>query len=341
MKKILLVDFSPIWVRFVFNGVNYHKEMGGEKKKELGGIYDFNEYADVVIFNTISEITTFKHKFNVDEIVLAFDTKEAGKYWRHDLWSGYKHGRRKDAEFDWKVVHQYQDELKNILDNYSTWKVVSVPRAEGDDVIFTLVPYLDKKDEVQDIIVSSADHDITQCLGLSKKCHFWETKATAKNKEDAFVNEDIDVEDLRFNHSVFGDRGDYIQHIKAWSKFSKSFREKYPDIDEVSAYPKRYEINEKFKEKFGVEAYSHPRFGRKMFDKSQKSLKEVLKENPIYELNYELNKKLVLSENVPKEIQSEIIATYERANTKRDIQKLMEYFQKLGAFELTGSVGLM
>jgi len=367
-KNILIIDFSPIWVRFIFNALKTHISDNNQIKQfnqtESEYTYNFHEFADIVIFNTISEICKMKNKFrdtdsNI-EIVIAFDTKytETHKYWRHELWSGYKHGRRRNAKFDWNIANEYQNHLKHILDEYSGWTVISVPGAEGDDVIFTLTSYFSNLPQKPDIIISSCDHDVTQCL-VFENCKFWETKSAVKNKNDSFVtnlNTD-DIESIRFNHVVFGDRGDYIQHIKSWSRFSDKFKKlindnsadvtkatKFKNFDELRAYPFRHELNERIYQKYGFYAYSHPQFGVKTLSKLMQdgnSIDDILSENPIYKLNYELNKKLVLRENVPDKIQNDIIENYLNANTNRNIAKLIEYFTNIGAFELIGMVGLM
>jgi hypothetical protein len=334
----LLVDFSPIWTRFVFNGRKQYINDGGKKNSD--GFYDFNEFKDIVIFNTIEEITSFKYKFKVQEIVLAFDTKENGKYWRHDIWSGYKYGRRKDADIDWKVIQQVQNELKKIFDTLTSWKVVSVPRAEGDDVIFVLSKFLGK---TNNIIVHTVDHDLSQCQELADNVMVFETKNTCNTKQDAFVCKMTpeEIKELQFNHVVFGDSGDYIKHIKSWSRMSDKFKELYPSKTALDMYPKRHELDVAFKKKYEVSAYKHPRFGAKTFAKSSDTLEDILDSNPIHRMNYDLNRKLVLPYYIPKNIEDNIINAYLNAKSERDIARLMKYFTENGMFELQGKIGLL
>jgi hypothetical protein len=95
-----------------------------------------------------------------------------------------------------------------------------------------------------------------------------------------------------------------------------------------------------FYEKTGKDAYSHPRFGYKMFKKSGKSLEELLDENPIYRWNYERNRKLCLPDSVPEEYKPEVINQYKK-EPKKDVSKLLEFFNRYNLFELQGKLQLL
>jgi hypothetical protein len=134
--KILLVDFSPVTYRWIFSSTTTAVKTLNLKKDE-NGLYNFNEYKDMYFYKILEDISKFKQRFNADEVVFAIDSKP---YWREKYWSGYKYGRFKadKSGINWKQAKEAQNELIDILDKYSSFKVIKVPGVEGDDILFTL-----------------------------------------------------------------------------------------------------------------------------------------------------------------------------------------------------------
>ncbi len=339
--KIAILDMSPILYGNLFSATNYAKN--NKIKKDDDGKYILEEYKDVVIQKIIEELAGYKNKFEVDELILAFDTPTKEGYWRKDIWEGYK-SKRKDqrdkSNIQWDEAFELFQELKNKFDNCSNSKVISVPRAEGDDVIFVLSEYLSKNNKV---IISSSDHDFLQCV--SDNCKFWRTTRTqGMEKSDFCYVTKEEKEDIIQEHIISGDDGDGFGHFKQYSRFSEEFLEKYPQYKnkELELYPKRFKIQEMFKKKYGedAKAYNHPRFGYKSFKKSKKELKNVLKENKIFEMNYQMNKKLALPEYIPQEIKEQIINNYEREHNN-DSNCFDDFLIKNKLFELTSLSALL
>jgi hypothetical protein len=342
--KILLVDFSPVTYRWIFSSTtNAIKNLN--LKKDENGLYNFNEYKDIYFYKLLDDLSKFKQRFQVDEIVLAIDSKP---YWREKYWSGYKHGRFKDDKsgINWKQAKDAQQEIIDILDKYSSFKVLKVPGVEGDDILFTLSKYLTPDNE---IICKSVDHDIAYTL-LNENVKFWKTSHTHKTKESAFVNKNQEeLEEEMLDHCFFGDKGDYILSINAYTIFSNKFKEVYPDMTPEKAYSKRHEIDLGFTKKYGESAYKHPRFGKKSFMKKiekegkdyRTAVKDYLKINPIHKWNFELNKKIALPNGIPDEIKQEIIAAYENASNVRDITELNKWFMQYNMVNLIGITGLL
>jgi hypothetical protein len=314
---------------------------GNKNKKQENGLYDFSQYKDNVAFQVIDFLSKQKMQFSADELIIATDQKP---YWREKIWPGYKHGRKTNDKsgIDWKGVSKLQSELVNILKDTS-FIVIDVQGAEGDDCAFVLSEYISNKGE---IIIHSLDHDWIQCLSYNN-VSFWETKHSAKTKECGYcIKSPEEIETLRLEHWLAGDAGDYVKHIDSYTQFSDKFKEIYPNKTELEVYPKRFEIDMSFTKKYGESAYKHPRFGYKSFmkkiAKSGQSIDEFIDENPIRRMNAELNKVLVLMENVPEDIKQQIIESYESQKDKtRNIAVLNEYFLKSNNFELTGKIGLL
>ncbi len=333
--KSLIIDFSPIYYRWIFSSTNEAEKT--LKLKPENGLLNFDEYKDIFLYRLFDDLSKMKNQFHADEVVIATDQKP---YWRSKLWSGYKHGRKtSENKIDWDKASKTLDELLEVLDKYSSFKVIRIPGVEGDDILFTLAEYLSKKEN--DIILNSLDHDIIYAL-LNPNVKYWQTKHTSMTKECSFVEiSEKEIKEKMFEHCFFGDPGDNIKNIVSYTQFSDLFKEKYPDITPEKAYPKRHELDLKFKEKHGVSAYKHPRFGKKTFYKKNIDPKKILKENPIHEWNFELNKKISLPSGIPQKIKDKIIEEYHNVSNKKDIGKLNEFFMKYGLIELIGITGLL
>ena len=348
--KTLIIDWSPVAYGNLFGATNYIKtDKYIQVEKDQDGKYNLDKYKDIVIQKIVEEIAGLRNKFNLsqdDEIIIATDTSTKEGYWRKDIWAGYK-SKRKDqrdkSNIQWNKAFSLFQEILKKLDECTNLKVIQVPRTEGDDIIFVLSEYLQDKN---DVIIYSSDHDFIQCINENVK--FWRTTRTQGMENSKFYEAtEEEVKDEILNHVIGGDPNDGFYHIKSFSRFSENFLKEYPQMEgkELQAYPKRFQIDEMFKKKHSktgekVSAYNHPRFGYKTFKKGKKSLKEILKLNPIFEMNYKMNKTLALPENIPQEIKEKIINSYERDH-ENDVGCFIEYLTEMGLFDLTSLVYLM
>jgi len=338
MKKTLILDASPVFYRYAFSSVQIAKNQLKIKPDE-NGIYPLNEFKDIFLYNVLNSIISMKNRFQVDEVILAIDTKP---YWRKDIWPGYKHGRKvnDNSGIDWEGLSEITSEISELLKDNSNIKLMKIPGVEGDDILFILSKEL--SDRGQEVIVKSIDHDIYYCLEYSN-VKYWQVKHHVGTKDCGYVEFDKEeLKKMKFEHVFFGDPGDYILSVVAFSQFSNKFREIYPDITELQAWPKRFEIDQKFKEKFGESAYKHPRFGAKSYYKKQVkegfTNEEFLDRNPIYKLNYELNKLISLPEYIPNEIRERVIREYDKEQGSKNPKVLNEYFLSNNLFNLIGKI---
>lgn len=329
----LLVDLSPVLYGNIFSATNEAEKLNF--KKDSNGNYNFDLYKNVFIFKVFEELSLLKNKFQADDVIICVD---AGNYWRKDVWKGYKHKRKEQRDktaVDWVKAQKANKEIIQMLHNTS-FKVIEVPKSEGDDIVFILSEYLALKGE--DVVIYSSDHDFIQCLEHNN-VKFWRTTRTQGMQNSKFyeLNEG-ELVHIILDHVIGGDSGDGINNIKGYSRFSSKFKEKYPNKTELEVYSKRFELDELFKKTYGVSAYSHPRYGYKMFLKSKKTLEQLLEENPIYKLNYKLNRQIALPEGIPADITSKIIGCYENYNHPKSYFKLQNYFVETKTPELIGSL---
>ncbi len=329
----LLVDLSPILYGNLFSATNEAKKLGLTKNEDDN--YPLNEYKDIFKYKVFEELSSLKRKFMADEVIIAVD---AGNYWRKDVWAGYKHKRkaqRDKSNVDWAAARPIMDEIIDTLDNFTNFNVVEVNKSEGDDVIFVLSDYLALKN--QNVVIYSSDHDFIQCLE-HKNVNFWRTtRTTGMSNSKYYEIEPGELVHTILDHVIGGDSGDGINNVKGYSRFSNKFKELYPDKKEIDVWEKRFELDNLFEQKFGVSAYNHPRYGYKMFLKSNKTLEELLSENSIFKLNYALNRQIALPEGIPPDISSAIIDAYEEP-PKNNMKALKEYFKVNGMFELTSKL---
>jgi len=331
----LIADLSPIMYSNLFSVTS---ELIRNGAKEVNGKIPYTqEYENMVIFKILEEIAQLKPKFGVQEIVLASDNSKGG-YWRKDFWSGYKFKRaseRAESNIDWEKAFVTFEKIKDTIQDNTSFKLIDIPRVEGDDVAFVLSEYLSAQGTK--VILHSLDHDWVYNLRHTGVSYYRTRKAQRKDGEfvDLTPGEILEME---MDHLIGGDPGDYIKNVKAYSKFSPEFKTQYPNRTEIEVWEKRHELDCMFTEKFGVSAYKHPRYGYKMFLKSKHSVVSLLAENEIYKKNYEINKKVAMPEGIPLEIKEQITTQYENAPCVRVNKELQKFFMTHGLFELNSNI---
>jgi len=338
--RILILDFSPI---LYSNFISASTEMKntGLKLDPVTKKLDINApgYKNIIKYKIFEELSTLKHKFQTDEIVIAADNSK-GNYWRKDVYPIYK-GKRKDSreesELDWDNAFPIFEEIKQIIDDFCSFKLINQPKTEGDDVMFVLSEYLSLQGD--NVILHSIDHDTVYNLKHPGVEWYRHVKTTKKPGEFQKVTPG-EIIDLELTHLIQGDHGDNILNLKSYSRFSNEFKKLYPDKTELEVYQNRFKLDDLFQKKYGVSAYNHPRYGYKMFQKSKKTLDELLKENNIYKENYNLNKQIALPEGIPQEISQKIIQAYKNAKNNSNYPKLQDYFLKNDLINLIGKLPL-
>ena len=334
MKKILIVDFSPVLYRFAFSSTNIAKKE--LKLKKQNGFFSFDDYKHIYIYLLFKYIAKFKYRFDVDEVVLGIDSKP---YWRKKIWKGYKYNRYKydKSGIEWKKVNETSKEIIDILKKSTSFKVIDLKGVEGDDCLFVLSEYLSSQN--CSITVKSVDHDIIYTL-LNKNVKYYRTRHIIKNETDEYVEiSDKEIKNLKYEHCFFGDKGDNIVPITAYTKFSNEFKELYPKIKELDVWEKRFEIEQEFFKKYNKNAYDHPRFGKKSYLKKQKKEGftdiDFLKKNKIHMKNFILNSKISLPEYIPDKIKKEIIEKYNE-ETEKNPKILYNWLMENNQIELLG-----
>lgn len=188
---MIIFDFSNIFF------INMHASFEGENKK-----LPLNEkLVRHLVLNMIRAVNV-KFRPQYGEIVIACDAKNL---WRKAEFPYYKSHRKGDREklthIDWNAVFKLFDSLKQELMEYTSYVVIEVDGAEGDDIIATLATRFTG----QKNILISADRDFKQLQAYTSVKQY-------DSKENRMITVDEPYKYLQ-EHIIKGDRGDGIPNI--------------------------------------------------------------------------------------------------------------------------------
>lgn len=187
---MLIIDFNQIIISSLM------AQLKSDKTKEI------NE--NLVRHIVLSNILHLKKKFpEYKEVVLAADDKN---YWRKDFFPYYKAQRKKwrdDSEFDWNLIFNCLNKIRNEVSETFPYKVIRVEKAEADDIIATLS--IDKSSSGERVMIVSADKDFVQLQRFDNIRQY----SPFMNR---FLNHPNPLEFLK-EHILQGDRGDGVPNF--------------------------------------------------------------------------------------------------------------------------------
>lgn len=334
---MILVDFSSIFHRMVYSAISSIKP----SKKE-NGKYNTSEYIDFVKHLILSDLLSLnhEHKYRFGEIVVCLDNHNGG-YWRRDIYPNYKIKRktnREESEIDFSEVFTEVNKLIDQINNNLPWKVVSVPRAEADDVILVLSNEFSRFEEIliyspdKDMIQAQLNENVYQYSPITKK---W---IVPENKHDHITH-------WIQEHICLGDAVDEIPNVVDETEFSENFIKYLKQNGYEIANPlefrklseatqthlmQNYNVYKPNKENV-KDIYKDIRFGPSTLKKKIKefgSLKNWINSNPLYLENFKRNYKLIMTEGIPTEIWNNIIIAYKTAKTDYNEKEFFEYLRK-------------
>lgn len=102
--------------------------------------------------------SSYKEKYG--ELVLCCDNRN---YWRKEIFPFYKASRKKtraSSDYDWNLIFETLNTIRDELTEYFPYKVVNVYRAEADDIIAMLAMY--RSDPSEPTLILSGDKDFMQ-----------------------------------------------------------------------------------------------------------------------------------------------------------------------------------
>lgn len=154
-----------------------------------------------LVLNSLrSYIKQFKSKYG--HVVICCDSK---KYWRRDVFPFYKSNRKKSrdaSEFDWGIIFECLNKIRDELKLYFPYRVLEVEGAEADDIIAVLTA---RYSASEDVLILSSDKDFVQLQKYENVQQYSPILKRFIRTEDPhmFVKE----------HIIKGDRGDGIPNF--------------------------------------------------------------------------------------------------------------------------------
>jgi 5'-3' exonuclease len=155
-----------------------------------------------MILNTIrTYVKKFKESYG-PEVIIACDSKN---YWRREIYTQYKAGRKKAREssgHDWASIFDCLNNIRDELKNHSPYKVIEIETCEADDIVAALVQ---KYSATQKIMILSSDKDFAQ---LQRYPNVEQYSPILKK----FIKEPLPLMQLK-QLIIRGDKGDGIPNI--------------------------------------------------------------------------------------------------------------------------------
>jgi 5'-3' exonuclease len=219
------------------------------------------------------------------EVVLCSDNR---KYWRKEYFPFYKAGRkksRKNSDLDWHLIFDMLAKFKVEFKENFPYKVIDVEGAEADDIIGTLVP---RHIMNENILIISSDGDFLQLQMYNGRSKYNVKQYNPTQKK--FLISKNPMDELK-QKIINGDKGDGIPNILSPSDtFVREIRQKVMTEAKLT--------------KFMSENYTE-------YDENAK-------------IGFSRNQTLIDLRNIPDDIQSKIINTYEETVPVKG--KLLDYF---------------
>ena len=118
---------------------------------------------DLIRHMILNSIRMYNKKFRDEygQMVIACDNST----WRRDYFPNYKYKRRESREqstMDWTEIFRIITSVREDLKEHFPYKVISVAKAEADDIIGTLVLETQEFGKNEPVMIVSADKDFVQ-----------------------------------------------------------------------------------------------------------------------------------------------------------------------------------
>lgn len=258
-----------------------------------------NDLMRHIVLNTIrAHRNRFHEKYG--EIVICTDHHH---YWRRDVFPNYKASRKKIREasgFDWGLIFDTMNTIRDELDEFFPYKVIRVDGAEADDIIATLCHVhgsILAREGDEKILILSSDKDFMQLQKYTNVDQY-------SPQQNKFIRTD-NPERYKREHILKGDRGDGIPNFLS--------------DDDCFVSDKRQK----------------PLRATKIEEWQGQEPEDFCDEKMLR--NYKRNEQLVDLDKVPNSIAEEVLNQYETKGNGRE--NLMNYFVKHRLTNLTEHIG--
>lgn len=276
--------------------IDYSQTIISNLMAEIGNRSDVEIDVNLLRHMVVNTIRSHKQKFGREygDIVIACDSK---KYWRKQQFPYYKANRKKareDSGFDWPLIFDTINLIKEELRTFFPYRVIEVEGAEADDIIATLTEWSVENDmkegalftEPNPLLIISGDHDFIQ---LQKYSHVKQFSPIHKK----FIKPTSTPQAYVLEHIIKGDKGDGVPNVLTAD-------------DAIVNGERQRPVSSKKLEQW----ISDPK---------------TMPTDVVFQRNFDRNKMLVDFSSIPKAIKEDIINTF--VNTPAgDRSKLLNYF---------------
>ena len=211
MIKTLLVDGDNLF-KIGFHGVKELYNNGDH----LGGLYHF-----------INILRRFLEEHNLDKVVVFWDG-DSNSSIRKSIYPQYKANRRQDMnEYKYESYLQQKSRVKQYLEEIFVRQVEMINN-EADD----LIAHYCKVATDEDVIIFSADKDLTQLISERVTIYSPITKQYFKNGDIITINKvEIPHYNVLITKVFTGDKSDNIDGIEGLGE--KTLLKFFPDLQEM------------------------------------------------------------------------------------------------------------
>ena len=211
MIKTLLVDGDNLF-KIGFHGVKELYNNGDH----LGGLYHF-----------INILRRFLEEHNLDKVVVFWDG-DSNSSIRKSIYPQYKENRRQDMnEYKYESYLQQKSRVKQYLEEIFVRQVEMINN-EADD----LIAHYCKVAMDEDVIIFSADKDLTQLISERVTIYSPITKQYFKNGDMITINKvEIPHYNVLITKVFTGDKSDNIDGIEGLGE--KTLLKFFPDLQEM------------------------------------------------------------------------------------------------------------
>ncbi len=308
---MIIVDWSHSAHRMLYVAISQ------AKPGKIDGKYITEDYIQFFFHLMLNSLRLIGHKFNnAGEIILAIDDKN---YWRKNIYPEYK-GQRKasraKSDINFPEFYEQLATFTDEMEKHFPYTVLNVKDCEADDIIGVLSKFYGKTERV---IAISSDKDMRQIISYGAELY--------DPIKTEFVRMSLEeVKDYKLHHTLAGDGGDNIPNVWQKTKFTDNFLrylklsgiylETPYEFDKLTVSEKLYDeydvykTNRKGEIQPEKDIFKMVPFGDVKINKAKQDLNEFFTLHPLLKKHYEENAKLVLFDNIPQEIQNDIIKTY-------------------------------
>ena len=334
---MILVDFSAILYQNLYGSISVVKPQIIDNK------YQTSDFIKVTIDFILENLFKYQNDYqSYGQMVLCIDD-HSNLNWRKKYLNTYKFKRKKDrdsSQIKFDEVFNETNRLINVLDKYTPFKVVKAKQAEGDDIILTLTKHFRDR-----TIILSSDKDMIQAQ-IYNPSIVQISPITLKQITPQTKHANTISEWLKF-HICLGDIADGIPKITHNIKFSKNFldymKKNNYSFDEYTFNSDQelrikvldnyniYKVN-KSGTKTELDVFEDFRLGEASLRKKIQqfgTLQNWINSDINLKTNYELNKKLILSDMIPENIQNEIINNFNKAKIEYNKKEFNNYLKEL------------